>query len=216
VPGQRRVGNLLGLAILATLMGRPMHPYEMAAVMRARGKDRDMQIKWGSLYRVVDNLERHGLIQAVQSERRGGRPERTVYRITDEGHAELVDWARELIRAPQAVADPFTAGLSVFGVLGPDEVEALLRERLGRLEAQISDDRTALAGFAAEVPRIFLVESEYELAMREAELAWVRGLLREIGEGTLPGVDQWRTFHRTGEMPPELRALAERGTDPHR
>jgi DNA-binding PadR family transcriptional regulator len=211
---RRKVGNLVGLAILATLVGKPMHPYEMASVMRARGKDRDMEIKWGSLYRVVDNLERHGLIEAVQSERLGGRPERTVYRITEAGHAELVDWTRELIRAPQAVADPFTAGLSVFGVVGPDEVVALLRERIDRLEARIAADRAALDGFAAEVPRIFLVESEYGLAMREAELAWVRGLLREITEGTLPGVEQWRTFHRTGVLPPELRELAERGTDP--
>jgi DNA-binding PadR family transcriptional regulator len=211
---RRKVGNLLGLAILATLVGKPMHPYEMASVMRARGKDRDMEIKWGSLYRVVDNLERHGLIEAVQSERLGGRPERTVYRITEAGHAELVDWTRELIRAPQAVADPFTAGLSVFGVVGPDEVVALLRERIDRLEARIAADRAALDGFAAEVPRIFLVESEYGLAMREAELAWVRGLLREITGGTLPGVEQWRTFHRTGILPPELRELAERGTDP--
>jgi DNA-binding PadR family transcriptional regulator len=211
---RRKVGNLVGLAILATLVGKPMHPYEMASVMRARGKDRDMEIKWGSLYRVVDNLERHGLIEAVQSERLGGRPERPVYRITEAGHAELVDWTRELIRAPQAVADPFTAGLSVFGVVGPDEVVALLRERIDRLEARIAADRAALDGFAAEVPRIFLVESEYGLAMREAELAWVRGLLREITEGTLPGVEQWRTFHRTGVLPPELRELAERGTDP--
>jgi DNA-binding PadR family transcriptional regulator len=216
VAARRKVGNLVALAILSTLLGRPMHPYEMASVMRARGKDRDMAIKWGSLYRVVDNLERHGLIEAVQSERRGGRPERTVYRITDEGRAELVDWTRELIRAPEPTPTPFKAGLSVAGVLTPDEVADLLHERIATLDRQIEQARTDLAGYAAEVPRVFLVESEYELAMWEAETAWVRGLLREITEGTLPGVDAWRAYHRTGEVPPEIAALAETGAEPNR
>jgi hypothetical protein len=47
---KRKVANLLALAILATVVERPMHRYEMASVMRARGKERDMDIKWGSLY----------------------------------------------------------------------------------------------------------------------------------------------------------------------
>ena len=59
---RRKVRNLLGLAVLSTVSARPMHPYEMAALMRARGKDRDMDIKWGSLYTVVGNLEKHGFL----------------------------------------------------------------------------------------------------------------------------------------------------------
>jgi len=59
-----------------------MHPYEMASVLKERGKDADMPIKWGSLYTVVANLEKHRFIEAVESVKDGGRPERTVYRIT--------------------------------------------------------------------------------------------------------------------------------------
>ncbi len=61
---KRKVANLLALAVLATVVQRPMHRYEMASVMRARGKDRDMNIKWGSLYTVVANLEKNGLLRA--------------------------------------------------------------------------------------------------------------------------------------------------------
>ena len=50
---KRKVANLMALAVLATVVQRPMHRYEMASLMRARGKDRDMDIKWGSLYTVV-------------------------------------------------------------------------------------------------------------------------------------------------------------------
>lgn len=210
MPKPRRVSNILALAVLSTVYFRPMHPYEMAATMRAHGKDHDMKIKWGSLYTVVQNLEKHGLLEIVDSVRRSGRPERTVYRITDAGMAELADWTRELIEVPEREFPRFEAGLSVMAVLAPDEIEVLLRRRLDALEAQLAAEREVLAASAA-VPRIFLLEAEYDLAVRDAEAAWVRGLLTEITEGTLPGLAQWRDFHATGVMPPELVDLTEGG-----
>ncbi|GAA4300103.1 DNA-binding PadR family transcriptional regulator [Actinomadura luteofluorescens] len=207
---RRKVSNLLGLAVLSTVTARPMHPYEMASLMRARGKDRDMDIKWGSLYTVVGNLEKHGFLAVEGSAREGARPERTVYGITDAGRDELADWVRELIGVPERERPRFEAGLSVLGALGPDEVAALLRGRLDAMEREIAADQAALEA-EEEVPRLFLLESEYDLAMRRAEAAWVRGLLAEIEDGTLPHLDLWRSFHATGEMPPEIAELAERG-----
>jgi DNA-binding PadR family transcriptional regulator len=192
---RRRVSNLLALAVLSALTERPMHPYEMATVLRDRGKDQDMRIKWGSLYTVVQNLERHGLLEVTGSVRQGGRPERTVYRITDAGRAELQDWVRELIGTPEPEQSRFTAGLSVLAVLPPHEAAGLLQQRLDQLEARIADHRAALAGFRSQVPRLFLVESEYDLAMREAEAIWTRSLLDELTGGTLPGLDSWQAWH---------------------
>jgi DNA-binding PadR family transcriptional regulator len=206
---RRKVSNLLGLAVLSTVSARPMHPYEMAALMRARGKDRDMDIKWGSLYTVVGNLEKHGFLAVEGSVREGARPERTVYRITDAGLAELADWVRELIAVPEREVPRFEAGLSVLGALGPDEVAELLRGRLAMLERRIADDQDALA--KTDVPRLFLIEEEYDLVIRRAEAEWVRGFLTEIEDGSLPGLDMWRAFHETGELPPEIAELAERG-----
>ena len=65
--GKRPVANLLGLAVLGTLAQRPMHRYEIATTIREQGKDDDMDVKWGSLYTVVKNLERHGFVEAFQS-----------------------------------------------------------------------------------------------------------------------------------------------------
>jgi DNA-binding PadR family transcriptional regulator len=214
VAKRRKVANLLALAVLTTVMTKPMHPYEIASVLRARGKDQDIPIKWGSLYRVVQNLSRHGLLRPTQSERRGGRPERTVYEITDDGRAEVVDWVSELIAQPELGAFGFKAGLSFLAVLPPDVAADLLGQRTDALQAQVTADRARLAAVAAEIPRLLFVESEFDLAVREAELAWARGLLTEISQGSLPGLAQWREFYRTGQMPGELVKLAERGTDP--
>jgi DNA-binding PadR family transcriptional regulator len=195
----RKVRNLLGLAVLATVAERPMHPYEMATVIRERGKDRDMGLKWGSLYTVVRNLHRHGFIDVVESSREGGRPERTVYRITDDGRRELQDWVRELIAVPEHEPPRFEAGLSVWVALDPDEVTALLRQRLSRLDEENSAQRAALEEHRREVPRMFLVEAEYDLALREADAAFTRGLLDELAHDAFPDQQQWRDWHAAAE-----------------
>jgi DNA-binding PadR family transcriptional regulator len=194
---RRPVKNLLALAVLAVLApGTPMHPYQLATVLKRTGKERDMAIKWGSFYTVIGSLEKHGLIAALGTDRAGRRPERTTYAITDDGRAELTDWLRELISSPAREADRFESALSVAGVLPPDEVSDLLATRLTALAAEIEGLRTELD--APGVPRIFLIETEYALAMREAETTWVRALLGQITEGTLPGLAEWRAFHESG------------------
>ncbi|WP_246159223.1 PadR family transcriptional regulator [Catellatospora sichuanensis] len=206
---RRKVGNLMALAVLSAVAQRPMHPYEMASTLRGWGKDQDMELKWGSLYTVVRNLDKHGLIAAVESTREGRRPERTVYAITDAGRAELVDWTRELISTPVREYPRFKAGLSVLAVLGPDEAISLFRQRLGRLAEEIARLRAELAEHGATLPRLFLIETEYDLAIHETEAAWTQSMLHEFASGSYPGLEQWRAFHETGEIPAELADLAQ-------
>jgi DNA-binding PadR family transcriptional regulator len=207
----RKVGNLMALAVLAAVVQRPMHRYEIASLIRAQGKDQDMDIKWGSLYTVVQNLAKHGFLEVIGTSRQGARPERTVYQITEAGRQEMLDWTRELLSAPEPEHPKFAAGLSVQMILPPDEVIAILRGRLGRLEELVTARRTAITGHLKEVPRLFLVEDEYAVAMLEAEAAWVRALLAELTSGSFPDLGWWRAFHDGSEMPPDLVRLAERG-----
>ena len=64
--------------------------------------------------------------------RDGRRPERTVYRITDDGRAEFDDWMAELLGRAAKEFPQFEAGLSLMGVLPPDRVVELLHERVAR------------------------------------------------------------------------------------
>jgi DNA-binding PadR family transcriptional regulator len=205
---RRKVGNLLALSLLSLLMQRPMYPYEMAATLRERGKDESVKINWGSLYTLVQNLEKYGFIEAVEVVREGRQPERTTYQITEAGAAELRDWLRELIGQPEREYTRFEAGLSEAGTLPPEEVIGLLQDRLKALEASNAEHRAGLEGLGAQIPRLFLVESEYHLALSQAEEEWVRGILRELTDGSFPGVDAWRQFHETGELPEGFLALA--------
>jgi DNA-binding PadR family transcriptional regulator len=206
---RRKVSNLLALSLLTLLTQRPMYPYEMASMLRERGKDNAIKVNWGSFYTVVQNLEKYGFIEAVEVVREGRQPERTTYQITDAGRAELMDWIRELLSVPEREHSSFEAALGESAVVPPDELIGLLQQRLEALEKANSRLQAELATLVTQLPRLFLIESEYYLAQRRAEEEWIRGLLKEFTSGTFPGLDDWRRFHATGEVPDYIQELAE-------
>jgi DNA-binding PadR family transcriptional regulator len=212
---RNRVTNPLALAVLAMLVDRPMHPYEIAQLLRHRGKDHSIKIRYGSLYTVVQRLEKQGFVVAEGTARAGRRPERTVYRLTEDGREELEDRLRELLSEPVKEYSLFEAALSLAGVLSPDEVITLLSERVRLLDVELAGSRAALRELVVgqKLPRLFVLESEYALAIKQAEADWVRGLVKELTDGSLDGVDQWRAWHETGEFPGEMQELGWAKTD---
>ena len=206
---RRKVNNLLALSLLTLLTERPMYPYEMASMLRGRGKDQAIKINWGSFYTVVQNLEKYGFIEAVEVAREGRQPERTTYRITDAGREELKEWLRDLLRVPEREHTSFEAALGEAAVLPPDELIDLLRQRLETLKKANGELGAELGMLRTQLPRLVLIETEFYLAQRRAEEEWIRGLLKEFTGGTFPGLDDWRRFHATGEVPDYVQALAE-------
>jgi len=186
-----------------------MYPYEMASTLRNRGKDEAIKINWGSLYTIVQNLEKYGFIEAVEVAREGRQPERTTYQITEAGRAELMEWLRELLGVPEREYTRFEAALGEGAILPPGDLAGLLRQRLDALDAANAQQQVELETIETQIPRLFMIESEYYLAMRRAEADWVRALLKEFTDGTFPGLDDWRQFHETGQLPDDVLALFE-------
>jgi DNA-binding PadR family transcriptional regulator len=212
---KRKVSNPLALAVLACLWERPMHPYEMATKLRERGKDQSIKLNYGSLYTVVEALQQHGLIIAQETAREGRRPERTVYRLSDAGRVDLIDWISELLSTPAKEYTRFEAGLSLAGVLPPEDIAALLEQRCRILELEIAQMRHTLEFIQqGGLQRLFVIESEYVLAMREAELAWTRKLAAEIRSGELGDLAEWTARHDAmDEQSRELTGADKAGTE---
>lgn len=188
--------NPLALAVLTLLWERPMHPYEMSMTLRERRKDESVRLNFGSLYSVVDSLAKHGLVEASSTERDGNRPQRTVYRITDAGATEAIDWLTDLVRTPVKEFPQFEAALSFLPLLGPDDVVRLLRLRHGSLERQVAAIEASIADVRSmRLPAIFSLESDYELALVRAELGFVATLADSIVDGSFEGVTLWRDLH---------------------
>jgi DNA-binding PadR family transcriptional regulator len=196
---RRKISNPLALAVLACLYERPMHPYEMATTMRARNKDESIKLNYGSLYSIVDALQRGGLIETQETSREGRRPERTVYRITDAGVHELLDWMGELLSTPVKEYTQFEAGLSFLPVVAPSEAVTLLGARVNRLDMELAGRRSVSALLEEHIPRLFAVEYEYRTKLLEAELDWLRTLVHDIETGALGGIEMWTAMHDWAE-----------------
>ena len=210
MPARSRA-NPLALAVLACLYERPMHPYEVATTLRQRHKDDSVRLNFGSLYGVVESLERRGLIQAEETKRSGRLPERTVYAVTDAGLIEMHDWLTELIAKPTKEYPAFQAALSFLPALPPDDVVALLSERASRLESELA----AAAGARERVqkmglPRLLWIEGQFAVALRQAELDFVRQLIRDIETGALDGTQWWREIHERADEPAWQPPIGER------
>jgi len=182
----RKRSNVLALAVLSLLIERPMHPYEMSALMRQRDLASTVKLNFGALYAVIETLHRLGLIVPMETRRHGRHPERTIYATTEAGRAEFFDWLRVLIRTPAIEYTQFVAGLALIAHLSPQEAVTLLEDRMHSLSQKIQEQQSDMKiGKQRGVDRIFLIEDEYRLAQLENERGWIQQLIGEIRDGTL-------------------------------
>jgi DNA-binding PadR family transcriptional regulator len=162
-----------------------MHPYEMQRLIREWHKDEFLDLKRGSLYHAIDQLRRAGSIDAVETRRNGRRPERTIYRLTEQGEQQMLGWLRQMLARPVREPGQFFAALSFLPHLSPGIVLDQLGERVHLLESEIANLNSVLERMVPEIGRLVLIEIEYEKAMRTAELAWVKSLMADLQSGKL-------------------------------
>jgi DNA-binding PadR family transcriptional regulator len=209
--------------VLVLLAEQPMHPYEMQRVMQWRGKDQVVRVQRGSLYPAVERLVKAGLIEPSEVERDGRRPERTVYRLTDDGGETAFAWLTDMLRTVRNEYPEFPAALSFMPLLSVGDVRANLRLRALGLGKQIAAFKSEAVDLAERfrLPRLFALEDEYRLAMAEAEQAWVLSLLDEMDSRALTwDTEQIRAWAQgmqdeLGSFPGIPRAVTEaREADP--
>ncbi|ALX67447.1 PadR family transcriptional regulator [Microbacterium sp. XT11] len=181
-PG-RAERDLAALTVLALLTAGPRHPYDIHRFVVETRKDFVRGVP-RSIYHAVERLAKAHLIEPVGSEQEGGRPERTVYGLTEAGRSEARRRVSMLLSAPLADRTETVAALSYLGILGRDAGIAALRARLAATDAAIAalaDDLEAAAG----VPEILLIEGQFELDQLRAEREWFEQLVRRLESGEL-------------------------------
>jgi DNA-binding PadR family transcriptional regulator len=189
--------NPLALAVLVLLFERPMHPYEMGATLKMRRMEKSIKFRYGSLYTVIEGLQKEGWIAAKETVRDGRRPERTIYEITPDGLTRMRSWLREMLGAPVKEYPQFEAALSFLPAIPPAKAVTLLEGRSRRLGAIAEEIRAVIEVVSKTVEPLFLVENEYRLAIVEAERQFVEGLLRRIADDEAY-TRAWKGFHQAG------------------
>jgi hypothetical protein len=111
----------------------------------------------------------------------------------------MIDWLSGLISTPAREFTGFEAALSLMGALPPDEVIRLLDIRVSSLQAKQQSLDAIIAGMPADFPRMFMIETEFQLSLVTTELEFVRMVLHDLRTDQLSGIKFWRRMH-------ELRA----------
>ncbi|GAA0395189.1 PadR family transcriptional regulator [Acrocarpospora corrugata] len=175
--------DLVGLCVLGLLNLRPSHPYELHRFIVDTRKDFVTGLP-RSLYHAVDRLVAAGFIVPAAVSRDGRRPERTVFTITPAGRTELATRVRALLEQPDPDARILHAALSLTGALPPAEAEAALAKRAASLESALASIHAQLEQ-ASYLPRLVLLEADFDRTLKAAELAWVSDLLADLRSGAL-------------------------------
>jgi DNA-binding PadR family transcriptional regulator len=181
----RTPASPLALAVLSLLEVGPLHPYGLQRLIRLWGKDAVVNVgQRASLYKTIQRLERAGLVAVRLTERDQSFPERTVYELTDEGRRQGREWLEDMLASPRNEFPRFPAALSFAMLLGPGDLGALL-ERRGAALREVLAELDRELGEYVHLPRVTLIESEYQRAMVAAELAWVDAVAADLRSGAL-------------------------------
>jgi DNA-binding PadR family transcriptional regulator len=185
VAGLRRADrDLVALTVLAMLLQGPRHTYEMHRLILDTHKDFVTGLP-RSMYHAVERLSRDGLISPTGTSREGNRPERTTYRLTGEGREELNSRVQRLLETPDPDSTLFVAALSFIGCLPVQQARQALAGRVATLDGRLTTMAGQLESLTEHLPRVLLIELEFERARVAAELYWVRQLVAELENGQL-------------------------------
>ncbi len=172
----------VALAILCFLIEEPMHPYRMQQLIKEREKDEVINVRHrASIYQTIERLHRDKAIAIQGKKKNEGRPDLVVYEITDLGHEAAYTWIREMISTPAQEFLEFPAAVSFLALLTPEDVALLFKQRVKALEntlARLKDQFQK--GATLRLPRLFLLESEYQHAVLEAEIGWIQSVIADI------------------------------------
>jgi Predicted transcriptional regulators len=173
------------LMVLGMLTEKPRHPYDIRQTMKKRNWNASFRLQDGSLYYAVDQLRESGLIEAVEEASNEGetRHDRTVYRITEAGRAELLELMYPQLEKtaypqhPMMMAMPFLrhADQERVAQIARNQLEAC-RKRIGRLEEALELRRAIMPHSSARM-------IEGMIGYGRAEEKWLSDVLADALEG---------------------------------
>ncbi|GIP32482.1 PadR family transcriptional regulator [Paenibacillus sp. J2TS4] len=186
------------LAILGLLMEKNNHPYEMLQEMKEREMHNYMKIQYGSLYYAIDQLKKDGLIEKVEVTSEGNRPEKTIYRITEEGTKQFQTMLLEQMRKSPRITHPLFAALSFAQYGDQAQITEIILMQIQDMEQMVHKMRNLYEEHTSFVSRsnLHMLWGGYLHAV--TELNWLKALyedakagrLTEIGGPLEEGVDE--------------------------
>lgn len=176
------------LAILGLLLERNMHPYEITLVMKERSMDRITKLQMGSLYYAVDKLAQEGSIEAIEVIHSNDRPDKTIFRITDQGRSLFEQLILQQIKKNEPFYHPMYMALAMSRHVDQKKIEKLLEERIRETEHEVNLAYQVYEDHISIVPRsaLHLMYGRYEHNL--IELKWLKRLHNDVVANKLSNV----------------------------
>ena len=177
------------LFILGLLMEKDRHPYEIRETIKQRNWNMTFKLRDGSLYYAVDQLRADGLIEAAEVIPVPGesRPDKTVYRITEQGKAAFLDLMVTQMEHQAYPQHPMFAAMPFVMHADPDKVIELAEKQLAACECRIGHLRDVLEIKKGMLPPGSRLMIEGVIRFSEAERGWLADLIAQAGSGRLFG-----------------------------
>ncbi|TQM45504.1 PadR family transcriptional regulator [Pseudonocardia cypriaca] len=167
------------------------HGYRIGNDLLSWGADEWANVKWGSIYHALRSLTEGGFLLDHND-----IPGRTEYELTERGETEFMKLLRDALRRPQPRPDALGAALAMLPSLPREEAIALLRERLGALEAA-RDKARAQVDALVDPPHVRELFGMWEhSAATSAE--WTRGVIERLEGGAYPMAGEPRSPGKPG------------------
>ncbi|MCZ2402121.1 helix-turn-helix transcriptional regulator [Paenarthrobacter sp. Z7-10] len=176
----------LGVASLALLAERPMHPYEMYQLLMARSEDRLLKVRPGTLYHAVGRLSEHGLVDAVGTDREGNRPERTTYEISQAGRRALTSRLEDMLAVPANEYPEFPLAIAEAHNLPRGQVLELLDRRLEALVVRLLDlEHGERVVTGRRIEKKYWIDLCYQQTLLRADIGWIRSFQEDLRTGRI-------------------------------
>ncbi|MGQ0840744.1 PadR family transcriptional regulator [Actinokineospora sp.] len=158
------------------------HGYQVRAELIGWRAEDWARIKPGSIYHAIRKAAADGLIETVSAEPGQGGPDRTAYRITEAGDAELLRLIREGLRRTR---DPWmlNAALAMLPLLGRDDAKDLVGERIERLATDLADLEHWVANPEPDTPDHVREQATLWIGLVSTEITWAKTLLARLDDG---------------------------------
>ncbi len=175
------------LMLLGMLIREPMHGYEL--VDQLGGPYMSVWVKMGraSVYYALNRLARAGFVSR-HSERHGGKPERTVYSITDEGRREFFTEVEVALGELPESMQSFDIALYYSDRLEPSVATSRILARLTSLQQALSLLERTLEDARVSGDASLVLVLDRRRALLDAEIRHVTALLQASSAGTLTAV----------------------------
>lgn len=163
-----------------------MHGHQLRLLAEEEHLDWWTDISVGGLYGALKRLAAEDLIEEDRVERAGNYPQRTVWRITDDGRRAVGSLKMDGLRSVVFKPDPFDLALSRPDLDQLDDLPTVIEARIASFEAMLAEHEAHFRSVARYLSVAESMTFEHRIERIRTELTWHRQLVDRI-DGLVAG-----------------------------